>query len=387
MAGKTRAVMCVVAWVVLASICGCGDDGGSTGDGGVSANNAQDAGGDTGADTGGDTSGFVEPSSIQRTTHAINVIDPAAADQVARFLRSDPEADLDVALQAFYALYPDDYDFVYLITPSRVDQAAAGRFRPIHRDPIVGIGIDAPVHATDSGSPARLKGVVALNINDFGNGPTLHETLHYWGVYLNEGLGLGRDRDRDWGAHWGVSSANGQLGGFDATTLVCRDAADSLPCAADDDGTRRYRVASFNPNSNGGDTRPFSTWELYLMGLVDAQALQGTPLVVLDEAAVVEVRDDDTMDVDATGFREVTVNNLISLHGERAPWPEDARMLKAAFVVFSAEPVDGDVLDVADNWSKVFGGERESFVIGFEEATGGRAQMDTRLGRLIGEPE
>ena len=67
----------------------------------------------------------------------------------------------------------------------------------------------------------------------------------------------------DLGDHWGVSSANGILGGFDLETL-----------SVVEDGI--YRANYFNPVANPGLDRFLSPLELYIMGVLPASEVPDT---------------------------------------------------------------------------------------------------------------
>ena len=62
------------------------------------------------------------------------------------------------------------------------------------------------------GSDGKLRGALFFLYNTaLLNGPSLHELMHSWANY---------SVPTTVGAHWGFSSANGQLGGFDLEELV-----------------------------------------------------------------------------------------------------------------------------------------------------------------------
>ena len=79
-------------------------------------------------------------------------------------------------------------------------------------------------------------------------GPGLHEVMHAWANYIV-------DPGSRVGAHWGFSSANGQLGGFDINDLVDR-------------GNDEYTAGRFGTFANGGNSVPYSPIELYLAGWI-----------------------------------------------------------------------------------------------------------------------
>src|SRR5260370_23626059 len=113
-----------------------------------------------------------------------------------------------------------------------------------------GVGIGAAFDDQTWGSAARLKQVITfgtlLNGVPYESGPTLHETLHHWSMYLDSSFGF----DTATG-HWGRSSADGLHGGFNRDTVVCRDNGQQ-PTGS---------VPAFPPNSShrmNTSTAPFS---------------------------------------------------------------------------------------------------------------------------------
>jgi hypothetical protein len=204
-------------------------------------------------------------------------------------------------------------------------------------------------------------------------------------MFLSPTFGFGRDRDQSFGAHWGVASVYGQHGGFDLATAQCKNPMGAmLPgCMPDPDGVTRVSIGSFGPNANGGDSKPYAPIELYLMGLV-SKAEAGGPFVVLDGAHFVDA---DAMtrrlNFEITGTHTVSLDDIVRVHGERAPAGPSDRAFRAAFVVFSAAPVSAQRMDALERWASIFGNDTmSSSLYSFERATGGRATMSTRLGAM-----
>jgi hypothetical protein len=126
-------------------------------------------------------------------------------------------------------------------------------------------------------------------------GPFLHELMHEWGQRgrLPE---MGSDE-----GHWGHVSTQGQLGGFDASTLQRTgsriDALSGQTIYSYQAGIRPLQAApgSSDPElclnytrgygtvANGGNSIAFGPFELFLMGLRPAE--QTAPLVRLNNAA------------------------------------------------------------------------------------------------------
>jgi hypothetical protein len=361
---------------LLLALAGCGDDPAVT---------ARDAA------AVGDVSAAVDvatdvpvPQGLQLRVHAVNIVNAEAATEATRYVRGE-SPELYVSAAAFYEHFADEYDFLYVFSDGPVEGAtAAARFTPVRRMAIPGTGITrATVNTRYPAAAQKLRGAVGVNLNNVGNGPTLHETLHYWSMFLNPMFGFGRDRDTNFGAHWGVAGIVGQHGGFDPETLRCTVPTDGrLPgCMPSMDGVTRVTMATFGPNANGGDSKPFAPIELYLMGLIP-RAEAGGPFVVLDGAHFVSA-DAATrrMTFEITGSHTVSMDDIVRAHGERAPATAEERALRGAFVVFSAAPVSAQRMELLERWAAIFGNDTPSTPLySFERATGARATMSTRLG-------
>ena len=96
--------------------------------------------------------------------------------------------------------------------------------------------------------------------NGLTRGPGLHEIMHIWANFVV---------DTGSGSHWGFSSANGQLGGYDIADLVAR-------------GNNQYTAGWFGSIANGGNSVPYSPIELYLAGWLEAKEVP--PLIVAQDA-------------------------------------------------------------------------------------------------------
>lgn len=372
---------------LFALVGACASDPTSTGSSGDAATGADVFADGSDASTAADITGQGDapvPDGLQLRDHAVNIVHAEAAAEIVRYINgASPE--LYVSTRAFYEHFDDAYDFVYVFTDGPVMGATtAARFTPVRRPAIPGTGLTRAVMNTMyPASATRLRGAIGVNFSAVGNGPTLHETLHYWSMFLNASFGFGRDRDQGFGAHWGVASVNGQHGGFDLSTLRCNAPAGAQPpmCTPDPDGITRITVGTFGPNANGGDSRPYAPVELYLMGLVPA-AEAGGPFLVLDGAHFVS-NDATTrrMTFEITGAHSVSMDDIVRAHGVRAPATMEERTFRAAFVVFSTAPVSVQRMDALERWAAIMGNDMaHPALYSFERATGGRATMSTRLG-------
>lgn len=322
------------------------------------------------------------PAGLQLRPHAVNIVDAAAAEEARQYiLGRSPQ--LYVGARTFYEHFGDDYDFLYIFTDGPVATATTyARFTPVRRPAIPSVGLVRVYRDAQYGDHTRLRGAVGVQFTAAGNGPTIHETLHYWSVFLDARFGFGRDRDMAFGAHWGLAGVNGQHGGFDPATLRCATPADAMPpCQPDPDGVTRVSMASFGPTANGGDSRAFAPLELYLMGLVPRAEIT-SPVLVLDGGHFV-MQDATTrrLQFEITGTHTVSINDIVAVHGERPPAAAEDRAFRGAFVSFSDTPLSADRMDALERWAAIFGGDVPGRgLLSFAAATGDRATMDTHLG-------
>ena len=187
-------------------------------------------------------------------------------------------------IQSIYDLVEDDYDVIVFVGNAEDSTASyAGQATQISNN-IEGLGDPIWSTADCHGSKGRLRGSITLPSikslwhKDLGSGSTLnHEMLHLWG-----GGDLLPDTENFEGAlitgHWGISSANGLLGGFKADELEVID-----------NGV--YRANYFN-DSGGNNDQPFSPLELYIMGVLPSSEVPDTVVF----SGVSKLNDNNTCD-------------------------------------------------------------------------------------------
>jgi hypothetical protein len=143
----------------------------------------------------------------QTTSHLINLIAPLHLLEVQKFVAVGPNR-LPETTQMLYDLVGEDlFDFILFFPESPVHIGVAGIEGTVQNN-IEGIGI-GPFDATAScGSMGKLQAVIALN---FGAGPTLHEMVHRWAVYLDPDLGFGSCGGP---SHWGCRGRHGATRGL-----------------------------------------------------------------------------------------------------------------------------------------------------------------------------
>lgn len=322
-------------------------------------------------------------------SHVFHIADDTA-DQAAK------DRDFRTAMQIFYKEMGDDYDFLYIVhrhagsyqyfrldtttmlTSSgmgpefmkknerdewgRVATGYSGAGNPAEGDPGDGrFGLREP-------TPTKLRGYATFHGNA-KHGPTLHETAHEWGNFFRRSEKLSREYP-----HWGYTSVNGSLGGFDATTLkdVKRGGGELK-----ESGATRVSLAPFSTNSSN-DGKPYGMFELYLMGLADKSEVKD--LIVLDVAP--ETTQDSNGELDIEGWSKITMSDLITQFGEATRLNNPT--FRGAFILITegsnTEPTD--LIGSVTTWAKVFSGEEsDPDYLSFAAATLNRASMRTDLTR------
>ena len=163
----------------------------------------------------------------------------------------------DYLTNDLYSKFKDSFDFIFLVqNENSTTLNYLGSYHGVSNN-IKGISedIDSFDQTKYTGSDGKLKGLIHFPIkNGISNGPSLHELMHRWGNFslsteklavssfdlnvLNDDYLL---EEINGSPHWGVSSINGQLGGFDKSTLK------SL-------GNNWYTAAPFGTYANGANS-------------------------------------------------------------------------------------------------------------------------------------
>jgi hypothetical protein len=342
----------------------CGGDGSPTGQGDQEQSSPD----------GGTDELVPLPPEVREHDGVLNLVDATAAAELDAFLQNPGRlSSLSGPTNRFLQYYEEEYDFLFFFTDHDVATNTVGKFEPVNKVAGPGDGEVADIAAPDFRSNGRLKGAIGIN----KAGPLAHEILHYWANNLDPRFGFDRGRDEGFGGHWGYASVHGQLGGFDGSTLRCLDPADAVPpgCLAVAEGRFQVRVGSFAPHANGAI--PYAPLELYLMGLAPRSEVS-EPIVVLDEAVEVGTYDGDIL-LEVSGMHEVSIADIIAVHGEKPLLPDDQREFRAAFILVSAKPAnDTDMNWLAEN-ARTFANEKPELLYTFENLTGGRATITTHL--------
>ena len=272
----------------------------------------------------------------------------------------------DTLIKRFLGHYGDIVDYLVVVTDLPLESPQydyAGQYVDV-RNSVAGIGkgvFGSRVYGE------RLKGFIHLSYFDPVHfpGTLAHEIMHAWANFIIE-AGL---------PHWGFSSANGVLGGFDVGQL-----------AELDDG--RYTAGSFDP---WGNDLPYSPIELYLAGLIPP-----------DEVPDLWVANDGAWsgDVDASGnpvftasdIQTWSIERVVEEYGVRAPsWLDSQKSFRAATLLIVDEPARSR--DIARELSEVLrafsapGPDGDPGSYNFWEATGGLATLTTDVLRPNRPPE
>lgn len=280
-------------------------------------------------------------------------------------------------VQDIYKKFNDDFDFIFLVYNNTVrppNLTYAGQLIGVSNS-ISGTGAGIYSYANEYGSKGKLKSLMALTQNtDMLYGPSLHELIHNWGNFnINTrcfdpfGPGSG---SFDFMPHWGISGCGGQLGGFDQKTL--KSGVDGI--------INQYSASingqsSFGQFANGGNSLPYSNYELYLMGLIPADSL-----------TTFDVFRDITAFDNATGIfkadTRISYNKtkLVTEFGARIPsHASSPKLFKLMVIVLTPAALTPTEWTNYDKQVEQFARASSDEIPGlynFWEATGGRAKLD-----------
>ena len=268
----------------------------------------------------------------------------------------------------FYERFHDDFDFLIFVSNlSRFNDTPAWKigYGGIHTgvsNNVRGIGKSLFSDSRAWGSEGALRGAIHISYADglfpFG----VHEIMHQWGNTIVPTVHSG---------HWGFSSANGEIGGFDIAGLV-------------DHGDGRYSAGEFGTGGRDSPDKLYSSIELYIAGLIPPDEVPD--LWVAEDGEWLDERTDDGERLFAASkVRTYTIEDIIAEHGERIPnHTASQKEFRAAVVLLIDEnhPLHKWQLDrlsgAIDSFSHP--GASAFYAYSFDtynfwEATGGRATM------------
>ena len=282
------------------------------------------------------------------------------------------ELDFGELAAAFYSQLDDAFDFLLVLSnlPTvgvNEVHTYAGTYLGVQNS-IEGTGQDSYSRSSSYGSQGRLKGIIHLPYNDaLLKGPSLHEIMHAWANFViptTEPF------------HWGFSSANGQLGGFDPDKFV-------------ELGDNRYSAGSFSTYANGGNGIAYSPIELYLAGLIAPEHVPDLWFAE-DGAWLYEgggLRQDELGNPVFTASQTATwsIEEIVQRIGARVPDVENSQKdFRAALVLLVDERYPGHLgtLQELSEAVEIFSRRGDdadprtiNHTFNFWEATGGRATL------------
>ena len=266
---------------------------------------------------------------------------------------------------SFYAEMDDVFDFVMIVSNLRPrgdrTRTYTGKFSGVSNH-VEGIGLD-PYVDEKWGSAGKLQGMLHFPANDaIRSGPVLHELMHNWANHVVEPNG-----------HWGFSSVNGLVGGFDMKDLKYL-------------GDNRYTAGFFGPGGLGFSGKPFSMLELYLAGLATPDEVPDWIAGVdarfaMDANGVVERYEDGNVIFTAAEFIPYSIDYVIDRHGPREPGFESSQKeFRAALILLIDEDhpaMTEALLALSADVEKLSrpGADDDDGYFNFFEATLGRADL------------
>ena len=269
---------------------------------------------------------------------------------------------LDAYASQLYKHFEDSFDFLmFLSNLDDIDDHENIGYYGVYlrvRNDVEGIGL-TKFYDNRYGSANTLKGV--MHFPERGlllYGPSLHELQHAWANYAIPTA---------YGGHWGFSSADGQLGGFDIANLI-------------DLGGGQYTAGDFGTFANGGNSVPYSSIELYFAGLLAPEDVPDLWVAedgrwLLEEGGFTRATTNGQPIFTASNVQTLTIEDIIATHGARVPNSEDAqRHFRIAVILLTDEnhPATSEQLDELSEHIEQFSRRGDGvFVYSYYEATRG----------------
>ena len=276
----------------------------------------------------------------------------------------------------FYERFDDEFDFLMFVSNVGPDQhepgAYVGAFHVGVQNDVRGIGMETFANNEDWGSAGRLQGAIFFgsysiyqdhDLSIFAEGPTLHELMHQWANSVVPSV---------WGGHWGFSSADGNLGGFDIADLV-------------NHGGGRYSAGGFTVAGSADNVVPYGPIELYLAGFLPPDQVPDLWVAedgewLLDEEGEHVSAPDGSWMFTASHIRTYTIEEIIAEHGARVPDVSQSRKdFRGAVILLVDEnhPATQEALQTLSEDVSWFShpGDDETYRFNFYEATGGRGTI------------
>ena len=262
--------------------------------------------------------------------------------------------------QKLYELYEDAFDHLIFLANFRSVVGPSCAWYVTVGNAVAGTGVSMVDYRRYYGSARKLTGAAWIANHHCLDYSTLaHEIMHGWANFVLPSSGNG--------PHWGFTSANGLLGGFDRSQLV-------------ELGGDRYAAGDFFAPLGRG--KPYSPIELYLAGLLPAEEVPD--LWVARDGQWTSERDDEHGRIfTASQVEDWPVQRVIDEHGPRTPAVADSqKAFRAAFVLVAdrEHPPEQEVLEELSAFMRGFSNpanDADDATFNFYEATGGRATFAT----------
>ena len=277
---------------------------------------------------------FTEPGIYNDNVFVLPVSEDLVVDGAAIHLPTEEYT------KRFYEHFEDEFDFLFVARNLvyGLDTLGICADYTLVKNDVQGIGEPLFSDTSGWGSPGRLQGVIGFRYVGYaspeeqewtpiGRGPGLHEVMHRWANFIVPT-----------GAHWGFSSANGLLGGFDIALL-------------EDHGSGRYTAGWFN--TNGTASIPFSPIELYLAGFAPPEEVPDLWVAedgewLLNSEGNRRLAPNGYPLFTASRIRTLTIEDIIAEHGPRIPdFAQSQRDFRAAVILLVNEdhPANPQVLE------------------------------------------
>lgn len=291
--------------------------------------------------------------SIYISQHLLHIVNEATLDT---FEALEFNKEFKSHLEIVNRLYGDRFDFVNVFYPENQFQLTSVSSHFKTSNDIEGIGLQlSECNSATCDNLASLKGISFFAGLDFSP-PITHEVMHQWGNYIDS-LFLPTAP-----GHWGYSSANGTLGGFDRDNLTIID---------------QHTVSlsgSAIPFGHGDDRKDFSNLELYLIGAIPLSDLNETFISLRNPISI----GGGQFMVDE--IKEFTKTDIESIYGVRSQSSTDFNSIN---IVVTTKNVSEATIAFYDYLARFWGNyepELHEFSFrSFESSAQGLATMETLL--------
>ena len=313
------------------------------------------------ASTTGSYTLHVQKEALEPPTLVAQHDDRVVVMSIPSRLTIDP-IDFDALAQVFFDHYEDAFD--YLMVFSNLQSVQDNQyytyvgFHMSVQNIVQGTGKRLHSRNQAVGSAGKLNAILHFPYNGaLLFGPSLHEIMHSW---ANFAIPTAVN------AHWGFSSANGQLGGFNRTDLI-------------EHGGGQYSAGAFGTFANGGNSLPYSPIELYFAGLIPPSEVPD--LWVAEDGAWSDDRDDSGVRIfTASQVSTWSIDRIVVAHGARLPASSQSQKhFRAALILLvdQQHPALQGILDrlSAEVQQFTHTGNDSELSFNFWEATGGRATL------------